>query len=266
MLSKKPELSKEELRMVQRQLKGTAPIDKQYKHHYGGGRFRFCSPNDPHIGSKQFKPEIWDKARKYSEKTGCEAVYCAGDLIEGMSGRDGHVYELTHVGVSAQMQYAAELINQWKLPFYAIMGNHDEWASSKMNMGVNVGSELESKCKNFKCLGNMEADVELKKGVVMKLFHPNGGSAYAPGYKLMKLAESFSGGEKPNIVIQGHYHKALYMFSRNIHLFEGGTLQGQSKFMRGKSLAAHVGFWIIDVYFGPQGIQRLGAEFHPSYD
>lgn len=266
MLTKKPELSKEELRMVQRQLRGTAPVDKKYVHHYGGNKVRLGVIADTHIGSKAFKPELMDKARQYMQKEGCEAVYHAGDIIEGMSGRDGHVYELSHIGISAQLQYAADLINQWKIPFFAITGNHDEWASQKMNMGVNVGSELESKCKGFKHLGNMEADVELRKGVVMKLFHPNGGSAYAPGYKLMKLAESFSGGEKPNMVFQGHYHKALYMFSRNIHLFEAGTIQGQSPFMRGKSLAAHTGFWVIDVYFGPQGIQRLGTEFHPSYD
>jgi predicted phosphodiesterase len=265
-MTKKPELTDEELKIIKRQLRGTAPIDKKYKHHYGGKKVRIGVISDTHIGSKSFKPELMDKARQYMLYNSCEAVYHAGDIIEGMSGRDGHIYELTHLGVSAQLQYAADLINQWEIPFYAILGNHDEWASNKMNMGVNVGSELESKCKGFKCLGGMEADVELKKGVVMKLFHPNGGSAYAPGYKLMKLAESFSGGEKPNMVFQGHYHKSLYMFSRNIHLFEAGTLQGQSLFMRGKSLASHLGFWVVDVYFGPHGVERITNEFHPKYD
>jgi len=100
----------------------------------------------------------------------------------------------------------------------------------------------------------------------MKLYHGNDGSAYAISYKLQKLIESFTGGEKPNIVLSGHYHKAMEMFSRNVFGFECGTLCGQTRWMRGKKIQAHMGFGIIEVWKNGRGIQRLRHEFFPYYE
>jgi hypothetical protein len=100
----------------------------------------------------------------------------------------------------------------------------------------------------------------------MKLFHGNDGTAYADSYKLQKLIESFEGGKKPNLVLSGHYHKQIAIFRRNVFGFECGTLCGQTKFMRGKKLQAHMGFGIIELWVNPSGVARLRHEFFPYYD
>jgi predicted phosphodiesterase len=98
------------------------------------------------------------------------------------------------------------------------------------------------------------------------LFHPNDGTAYATSYKIQKLAESFEGGKKPHILIEGHYHKALYAFIRNIHCFESGTLCSQTQFMRGKKISAHKGFFIVELEASKNGIESISPKFYPAYE
>jgi predicted phosphodiesterase len=241
---------------------------KKYDHKFQGKHAKFGVISDTHIGHKCFDEELFVRAFKYFQKEGVHIVYHPGDILEGMSRREGHIYELDEVGFQNQINYAEQLLGMSgnKIHLFAITGNHDDWFMKKNNAGINVGEELERRLENFHFLGRNEADVKLQDNVVMKLFHPNDGSAYAPGYKLMKLAESFGGGEKPQILLQGHYHKALYMFNRNIHMYESGTIMSQSEFMRGKKIAAHKGFWVIDAYFNNTGVERLKNTFIPKYD
>jgi len=231
-----------------------------------GKHFKYGYFSDAHMGHDQFKPELFDKMRRMFNKESIDFIINVGDIVEGMSGRDGHIYELNKIGFSQQIQYATELLGQLKQPIYGIDGNHDGWFKIKGNGGVIVGDELETRLKNYKHLGEMEGSIRPAPNVKMTLFHGNDGSAYAISYKLQKLIESFTGGEKPEIVHSGHYHKALYMFTRNVHGFESGTLCGQSKFMRGKKLPAHMGFGIVDVYHNRAGVDRLTHTFVPGYE
>jgi hypothetical protein len=76
-----------------------------------------------------------------------------------------------------------------------------------------------------------------------------------------------SGGEKPNILLIGHYHKAAYNFIRNIHVVQGGCTMDQSPFMRKKRLSAHVGGWILEATVNNKGdIIRFRQEFIPFFD
>ena len=231
-----------------------------------GRHFKYGYFSDSHIGHKEFKPELFDKMKRMFDKESIDFIISIGDTLEGMSGRDGHVYELTHIGFNQQINYAAGLLNQLKQPIYGIDGNHDGWYKIKGNGGVVVGEELQNRVKNYTHIGEMEGIIKPVKNVEMKLFHANDGSAYATSYKLQKLVESFSGGEKPHIVHSGHYHKALYAFIRNVHGFESGTLCGQTPFMRGKKIQAHMGFGIVDVYHNKDGVDRIIHEFIPGYE
>jgi DNA polymerase II small subunit/DNA polymerase delta subunit B len=75
-----------------------------------------------------------------------------------------------------------------------------------------------------------------------------------------------TGGEKPSILINGHHHKAMYLFYRNVHAIECGTLEAQSGWMKGKRIAAHVGGWIIEIHVDEEGtINRFKSEFIPFY-
>lgn len=259
-------LNDKEIELLLKHLNDKEITLKNYDHKFSSKHSKFGIISDTHIGIDKFDEGLFLKACKYFKREGITIVYHVGDILEGMSGRDGHIYELSQIGFNNQINYAEQLFKEMPAEIYAITGNHDQWYQGKNNAGVDVGEELEKRCGNFHNLGPNEADIMLADNVKMKLFHPNDGSAYAPGYKLMKLAESFGGSEKPSILFQGHYHKALYLFKRNIHMFEAGTLCNQTNFMRGKKLAADKGFWTVDVYFNKTGIEKLKTVFMPAYD
>lgn len=223
---------------------------------------------DTHIGQKKFDEGFIKYASEVFKKEGVKDVYHAGDICEGMSGRPGHVYELQYIGFSQQVGAAARIFNNYFRDFniFGITGNHDDWFKLKNDAGANVGEELANRVPNFQYLGENEAHVKLGPNTTMMLFHPGDGTAYATSYKMQKLTESFTGGEKPNIIVEGHYHKALYMFSRNIHCIEGGTLCGQTGWMRGKKIPAHMGFWILELDIGKRGITKFTPHFYPKYD
>lgn len=258
-------LSASEKRLILKGLNGRVEV-KRVNHSFSGNHIKFGYFSDPHIGHKKFSEELWMRMMSYFKKEGIDTVYSPGDIVEGMSGRPGHIYELSHIGFSAQVNYASELISECPFHVFSILGNHDLWFKEKRDIGANVGEAIEARCKNFTCLGEWESDVILAKGVKMKLFHANDGSAYALSYKIQKLIESFTGGEKPNLVLSGHYHKQIQVFLRNVFGFECGTLCGQSVFMRGKKLSAHMGFGVIEIWVNKFGIERLRHEFIPHFE
>lgn len=139
------------------------------------------------------------------------------------------------------------------------------WYFQKGDQGTIVGEELQKSLKNFRNLGQMEGHIEVS-GIRIMLYHGGDGTAYATSYKLQKLIESFSGGMKPHIVLSGHYHKALYLFSRGVHGMECGTLCGQTGWMKGKKIPAHMGFGLVRVYFNHRGVERFVHEFVPWYE
>ncbi|MDX1279024.1 metallophosphoesterase [Oceanihabitans sediminis] len=243
-----------------------ADLGKKENLYLTGRKIRYGYFSDAHIGHKSFREDLWDLMTKTFRRDNVDFIVDVGDHLEGMSGRPGHVYELTHIGFNQQINYAADLFNQLPAPTYGIDGNHDQWFFTKNNAGIIVGKELENRVKKYNHLGQDEADIMLNPKTKLKLFHANDGSAYAISYKLQKLIESFTGGDKPNIVHSGHYHKALYMFNRNVHGFESGTLCGQSKWMRGKKIPAHMGFGIVDVYLDKNGVNHLEHKFIPAYE
>lgn len=238
---------------------------RTYKHYYGPNHTRFLLCGDSHIGHKDFDKKLWSRMIDVARKENVEAIYHTGDVIEGMSGRDGHIYELDKIGGSAQCDYAADLMNLTDKPIYFITGNHDGWMMKKNNAGFDVGKYLDDKVNHAEFLGPDEADIKLAPNVTMKLIHPGDGTAYALSYKPQKRIESFDGGKKPNIMAEGHYHKLLNFFYRNVHSFDTGTFCGQTPFMRSKNIAANKGFWVVDVKHGKKGIDEITPKLYPSY-
>lgn len=259
-------LSPEEQKAIAKSMRGRRPkglVD----HKFSTNHIRFGYYSDPHVGSKYFSEKLWMLMLARFKSEGIDTIYSPGDNLEGMSGRPGHIYELAQIGASAQIKYAVELFKAAPdgMHFFIIDGNHDQWFKQKGDAGLVAGEMIASRTTNVTFLGEWEADVELAKGVVMKLFHANDGTAYADSYKLQKLIESFTGGHKPNIVLEGHYHKQAAIFRRNVFGFECGTLCAQTGWMRGKKIQAHMGFGIIEIWVG-NGIERLRHEFFPFYD
>jgi predicted phosphodiesterase len=231
-----------------------------------GQHVKYGYISDTHIGQRKFKDDLFYQAAEHFNKEKVDFVLHPGDHVEGMSGRPGHVYELNLIGFQAQVNRAAQLYKEINATIYGIDGNHDHWYVQKGDAGAYVGRTLAGLVKNFKHLGEWEGDLLIGNHLKIKMLHAGDGTAYADSYKLQKRIESFTPGEKPHIFHEGHYHKALYEFRRNVHGFESGTLCGQTGWMRGKGIQAHLGYGVVDVHFDKTGVHKLVHQFVPGFE
>ena len=230
---------------------------------FTGDRIRIGAFGDTHIGSKYTPKDRILQAINEFKKEGCDIVVHTGDVTEGMSGRPGHIYELDQLGYNAQRKEAIEILSNWTKPMYLIDGNHDRWFI-KSN-GALMVKDIAEKLPDGHFLGHDEGDISLMGKAVLKLWHGEDGSSYAVSYRIQKVIESLSGGEKPSVMLFGHTHKSTYLFDRNVHCFSTGSMQSQSSWMRGKRIAAHTGFWIIDIYVNDSGVSKVTSTFYPFY-
>ena len=231
---------------------------------FEGQRIRVGHITDTHIGSIFFDDIRLEQAFEEFKKEKVDFITHAGDVTEGMSHRPGQIYELSELGYEKQKAKAIDLFSQWTdTDIYAISGNHDQWFI-KSN-GANIVGDMSLALENFHFLGHDEGDISLDGKAVLKLWHGGDGSSYALSYRLQKILESLSGGEKPNVLITGHVHKYVSIFERNVYAIGVGTLQRQTQFMRGKRLSAHVGFVIADYWVNDKGLAKMQHCWYPFY-
>ena len=237
-----------------------------------GKRVKFGFVTDNHLGSKYERLDVLNALYDRFALDGITTVYNAGNVIDGearFNKFDIHTY-----GMENQCKYFAEKYPQREgIKTNFITGDdHEGWYVQRE--GVNIGKFMEQKAKeagrsDLVYLGHMEHDVILKAPhgqAVIRIVHPGGGSSYAISYTSQKLVESYSPGEKPNILLMGHYHKMEYNFIRGVYVVQGGCTMDQSPFMRKKRLDAHVGGWICEYQQADNGvILSFKAEWIPFY-
>jgi predicted phosphodiesterase len=230
---------------------------------WGGDKAKLLVFSDPHIGNKVFRDDwwyaMWDAAAKY----GAEMAFCIGDVLEGPPIRPGHIYECSEIGWDAQKNKAFELMEDIPLVINGVMGNHDLWYMQKGNSGISPGKELDQHT-NFNYLGDHFATV--KVGTLdIGLHHGLDGAAYALGYRIQKIIEAMSGGDKPHVLFTGHDHKQGHFHYRNVQAIASGTMCPQTTWMRGKRLQAACGFYIIDLEWNSKGLESIAPRWFPLY-
>lgn len=254
--------SPDELRMIA--VGSTQSEKKSSTITFDGDEIVFGAMGDTHIGSRYTDESYIKSALEEFDKQKCQFFTHGGDVTEGMSGRDGHVYELSHIGYQAQKEASIALFKDWKKPSYFISGNHDAWYISKANMGADIVADICSSLSNAIYLGLHEGDIHIN-GAKIRLWHGEDTGSYAISYRLQKLVESFTGGEKPNVLICSHTHKAGYFFERNVQVVTAGSLQKQSAWMRRKRLAAHTGFYVIKMGIKNGSVIWFEPRWYPFY-
>lgn len=230
---------------------------------FDGKAVRFGFLTDTHFGSLYSKPEHYDAAIAECAKQGCVFIAHTGDLTEGMSNRPGHVYECDRIGYASQRDYAVERLKTWTGAWYLIDGNHDRWFVKAADARIVQDVADAVPCAQF--LGHDTGIITLKGGATIMLWHGEDANSYATSYRLQKIVESLAGGTKPNVLLAGHTHKQGYFFERNIHVISGGSIQVQTPWMRGKRIAAHPGFHIIDLWLNGSSVSRLSLTWYPFY-
>lgn len=208
---------------------------------------------DTHLACKEQRIEELHASYDLFAREGIRTVLHAGNIV------DGYVEKLNGDSVitptrDGQAQYVLDHYPQRKgIVTHFITGDdHEGWW---IKQGHNWGRDLhllaqDSGRQDLRYLGHVEADIEFRapsgKTCVCKVQHPGGGSSYARSYTGQKQVEAFEGGEKPAILIQGHYHVSNYMQDRGVHVVSMPGFQDQTIFARKHRLRMEVGSGIME--------------------
>ncbi len=240
---------------------------------YFGNEVKFGIVSDTHLGSKYERLDVLNTLYDVFAKEKIKQVYHAGNIIEGDS--YFNKFDVKVHGVEEQLAYCVEHYPQRKgVTTSFITGTcHEGWWITRE--GIDIGKRLvhtgqEAGRKDLVYLGHVEADVcfRAKHGqAVMRIMHPGGGSPYAISYPSQKIVESWQGGEKADILIVGHHHKAGYFYPREVHCVLAACCQDQSSFLRKLKIQAHLGGFIVQFNQSDTGeINRFRTEYISFYD
>lgn len=238
-------------------------------HKYYGDVVRFGVLGDTHLGSIYEHLDVLNLAYKVFKKEGIDTVYHTGDICEGENMHPGQTYEIHIHGAGDQSQWCIDKYPMFEgIKTYFITGSHD--LSFYKRAGIDIGNLISDKRPDLIYLGKEEADIFVKSNegkIILRLSHPGKGTAYALSYHVQKYLESLSGGQKPNVLLMGHYHKAEYLpCYRNVFTIQSGCIQGQTSFMRRNNLASHIGFWIVEMKIKNDSIMSFKCEFFAHYE
>lgn len=239
---------------------------KNYELDWNGNHIiRFGLMGDTQLGSKYAQITQLHKYYDICRQLEITNVYHTGDITDGLKMRPGHEYELYCTSAD---ELRDDVVKNYPkingITTHFITGNHD--ASLYKHVGYDIGNAIARERTDMKYLGRDCAVVHLTPNCTLELRHPWDGTAYAISYKPQKMIEAMESDSKPNILGIGHYHKAEYIFYRNVHCFQTGCFQSQTPFTRGKGISVHLGGWILTVYVDENGyIQRIVPEFIPFY-
>ena len=226
---------------------------------------KFAIIGDTQLGSKYAQITHLHEFYDICANEGITDVYHTGDITDGLKMRVGHEYELYAVSADDMRDDVIRNYPYRKgITTHFISGNHD--ASIYKQVGYDIGQAIAKARDDMNYLGRDCAVIHLTPKCTLELRHPWDGTAYALSYKLQKMIEAMESDSKPNILAVGHYHKAEYMFYRNVHALQTGCFQGQTPFTRGKGISVHLGGWIVTIRVDEDGtIQSFAPEFIPYY-
>jgi biotin operon repressor len=235
------------------------------------GWISFGFTSDNHLCSKYERLDVLnDLYDKFAEE-GVQRVYNAGNWIDGEASFNMH--DLHVHGVQAQLRYLAKHYPQRKgIVTHAVSGDdHEGWYAQKSGMDIGrmaLTAMQDAGRTDWVDMGYMEAFVSLVHAgsgndVKLHLMHPGGGSAYAVSYTVQKIVEGYDGGDKPAVLLAGHYHKLAYGLIRNVHTIQTGCTQDQTPFARKKKLSFHLGGGIAKVKLDEEtgAVTRCKLEF-----
>lgn len=226
----------------------------------------FCSDNQ--LCSKFERLDVLNLIYDIFADEGIELVYHGGNLIDGEC--RFNKYEIHTSGMTPQVEYCINNYPERKgiITKFITADDHEGWyvQRERINIGEYIQLKAEQLGRNdLEYIGHVEADIPfegIKGESWMRIMHPGGGTAYALSYTPQKIVESFQGGDKPKILLLGHYHKLDYCFPREVHCIQIGCTCDQTIWMRKKHIQAHVGGGILEIILAPDGtINRVRVEF-----
>lgn len=230
----------------------------------------FAVASDIHVGSKFFLRDQFVHFVHLAYERGVRVILVPGDILDGVY-KHSQWEEYAH-GFDEQAEDAARVFPRLDgLRYIGICGNHDE--TFEKDSGMNISQALMDVFRragrdDLTLLGSRGGSVRLantedERGLIVEMWHPLGGGAYALSYKLQRKIESYPVGAKPDVVLAGHWHQQVYFTQRGIHAMSCGTWHGgKSPFGRALGTSPAIGGWIIEYAQTPDGTVR---HFRPEW-
>jgi hypothetical protein len=197
-----------------------------------------------------------------------QIVYHGGNFIEGEC--RFNKFEIHTIGMTPQVDYFVKNYPKREgiLTKFIAGDDHEGWYSQRERIDIGKYTQMqaeESGRKDLEYIGYLECDIPfegIKGESWMRVMHGGGGTAYALSYTPQKIVESYEGGEKPRILLLGHYHKIDYCYPREVHVIQMGCFKDQCTWMRKKKIQAHIGGGILHMRLAKDGtINRIMPEF-----
>ena len=250
-----------------------SPIQIDTQEYFGNDWIRFGVIADTHLCSKYARLDVLNALYDVYAREGIRDVYLAGNWIDGEA--KFNKYDLFCIGIENQIQYFLKNFPKRDgVTTHVLSGDdHEGWYVQRE--GVNIGKVLHDRANeagrtDIADIGYMERDLcfKKKKGKsVVRIIHGGGGSAYAVSYQPQKYVEALQGGEKPSLIVAGHWHKYDWCYPREVNFLSCGCVQDQTPFMRKKRIQAMVGGCIVELRQDNKGIfVRTRVEWMPFYD
>lgn len=212
-----------------------------------------CVISDTHLGTKEQQLTLINEVYKEAHRRGIKTVLHIGDVLDGdyTQVRKEQNYQLFLRGFDEQVGYVIEMYPHIDgITTYFIQGSHDE--THLKNGGATAGKWIDRCRDDMVYLGQDKATFKINNLRIL-MDHPGGGNAKSYSYKPQQAIEGLNPGEKPNILLQGHYHKSYYMFYRNVHSLLVPCIVNQSQFMKKMNLQNVVGAYFLKIYSDEKG-------------
>ena len=236
--------------------------------YWKGDKIKLGFVSDTHLCSKFERLKELNLIYDIFADEGIRLVYHGGNYIEGEWPKNK--YEIHTRGITPQVEY---FINNYPgrkgiVTKFIAGDDHEGWYAQRER--INIGEYTQMKAeqagrKDLEYIGYLECDIPFE-GIEgeswMRIMHGGGGTAYALSYTPQKIVESLQGGEKPRVLLLGHYHKIDYCFPREVHVIQMGCYQDQTTWMRKQKIQAHIGGGILHMRLAKDGtINRIMPEF-----
>jgi hypothetical protein len=240
---------------------------------FKGKHYRYGVTGDNHLGSKYSRLDVLNALFDIWEGQGVKTVLQLGNIIDGDCRLNKH--DLVAHGIEEQTDYLIQNWPQRKGITTEFVTGHDHegwWVKSE---GINIGQHLQRAAEaagreDLVYVGHMERQIEFKadgRKNILSMMHAGAGTPYAISYATQKIIESYSGGEKPTLLLVGHFHKFEMGYPREVVVVQPGATQDQTPFLRQKRIQSMIGGVTLDFNMDAHAMMHgFTVQWHPFYD
>lgn len=207
--------------------------------------------SDTHICNRADRIDILNYLYDKAENKGIKYVLHCGDVLDGIfMNRPQHIYELRCVGFDEHLDYVVNKYPHFSGKTFFIGGNHMD--TYFKNGGSDMGKAISREREDLIYLNPDTADLKIGK-VGIHMHHGGGGRSYSLSYKLQRYVETLPQDKKIDIVMQGHFHNAMYMYYMGKHCFQVGALEDDTPFSRSMGFKNEKSCYWVDLEVDDKG-------------